>query len=95
MTDHKTQRIVITNRPMQCISVSNASPQEISIQSNMQVVIGGEVYSGSYDITPKVEAQTLPTRDKVMVDDITIQAIPYYETGNAQGGNTVYIGSDI
>lgn len=91
----KDQRIVISGKAAQRICVSNVLPQEVCIQSNMHVVIGGEIYNGIYDITPKVTAQTVPTRDKIMLDDVTVQAIPYYETGNVQGGNTVYIGSDI
>lgn len=91
----KDQRIAITGMAAQKLGVANAPPQEIGIQSNMRVVIGGEIYKGSYDITPRVTAQTVPTRDKIMIDDITVQAIPYYETGNEQGGETVYIGGSI
>lgn len=95
MTYGNKQRIVITNRPAQCIAITNAPPQEIGIQSNMQIVIGGEVYNGSYAVTPRTEAQVLPTKDRIMVEDVTVKAIPYYETGNTQGGNTAYIGSEI
>ena len=49
-------------------------------------------YDGEYEITPIVEEQVLETRQKVMVEDLTIQAIPFYETSNTTGGTTVYIG---
>lgn len=51
-----------------------------------------EMYEGSYDITPKTKAQTLETENKVLIQDMNIQAIPYYETSNEIGGVTVVIG---
>ena len=56
-------------------------------QSTGEVVI----YDGDYEVTPRVESQTLNTRSKAMRDDLTILAIPYYETSNPTG-KTVYIG---
>lgn len=57
--------------------------------------VGGEPYTGAYDIIPKVSAQTLPTKEKVMLDDVTIRAIPIYETSNTSGGSTVYIAKEV
>lgn len=57
--------------------------------------IGGEPYDGSYEITPKIEKQTMPTEGKVMVSDVTIHKIPYFEVSNNGGGNTVYIADEI
>ena len=54
-----------------------------------------EEYEGSYVVTPKVEAQTLETKQKLMADDVTIKEIPFYDTSNNAGGTTVYIGSSI
>lgn len=54
----------------------------------------GEVYDGEYIVTPKpfIE-QTLETREKLMADDVTVLAIPYYETSNVSG-ITIYIGGE-
>jgi hypothetical protein len=57
--------------------------------------VNHEKYQGDYEVTPKVEAQTLPTKDKVLIDDMTIKAIPFYNVSNTSGGNTVYIGSEV
>lgn len=57
--------------------------------------VGGDPYEGEYVVTPKVEAQTMPTKEKVMLEDVTIRAIPYFETSNTSGGNTVYIAKEI
>ena len=48
-------------------------------------------YYGAYEIVPLAEAVTLPTANKVLVKDLQIAAIPYYEVSNATG-TTVYIG---
>ena len=57
-------------------------------------VIGGdtEEYKGSYEVTPSVDEQVLPTALKVMRNDLTIKEIPYAEVSNTSGGTTVIIG---
>ena len=57
--------------------------------------IGGEEYKGSYEVTPKVEAQTMPTKDKLLIEDMTIKAIPIFKVSNTTGGNTVFIGNEV
>lgn len=52
-------------------------------------------FMGEYTITPKVDAQTIPTAQKFMTDDMKIKAIPYFETSNNFDGETVYIGSEV
>lgn len=60
------------------------------------ITVGGATdypkYDGSYEITPKVAAQTFDTAYKVMTDDLTVLEIPYHETTNPSGGYTVIIG---
>ncbi len=53
------------------------------------------LYSGEYTVTPKVEAQSLKTANKFMQKDVSIRAIPFYETTNNSGGVTAYIGSEV
>ena len=52
-----------------------------------------EFYEGQYDVTPKVDAQSLPTKDRYLTEDVRIHEIPYFDVGNTSGGSTVYIGS--
>lgn len=54
-----------------------------------------EVYEGSYTVTPEVTAQTLPTKNKTMTQDLRVRAIPYYDVGNTSGGSTIYIGMEV
>ena len=37
----------------------------------------------------------LKTKDRKLIDDIVVKEIPYYETTNLSGGNTVYIAGHI
>lgn len=53
-----------------------------------------DIYDGEYIVTPKpfIE-QTLKTKDKLMINDVTVLEIPYYETSNISG-ITIYIGGE-
>ena len=55
----------------------------------------GEPYEGPYDVTPKVTAQTLPTAKKLMREDVSVRAIPYFDVSNPAGGNTIYIANEV
>ncbi len=49
-------------------------------------------YTGSYEAIPKVTTQSLPTQDRWLDRDVTIQAIPYHEVENIERGTTAIIG---
>ena len=51
-----------------------------------------ELYEGEYIVTPTVSNQTMATKNKLMINDVTIEAIPYAEVTNNSGGTTVSIG---
>ena len=69
---------------------------DLNIES--PIVIGGSVlpaYAGEYIVTPKAyEDQTLATKNKRMKDNVTVKAVPYWETSNKYG-ETVYIASEV
>lgn len=52
------------------------------------------IYDGAIDIVPSSEAQTLPTQDTIVKDDIEVEAIPFYMSTNPSGGYTVVIGRE-
>ncbi len=52
-------------------------------------------YTGSYEVSPKVDAQTLPTAQKMMAEDLTVKAIPVFDVSNNSGGRTVYIAREV
>ena len=54
-----------------------------------------QVYDGPYEAIPKVTAQTLPTAKKLMLEDVSVRAIPYFNVSNPAGGNTIYIANEV
>ena len=60
--------------------------------SNVQVVTDADPYEGEYVITPSTEQKELPAKGKLMVEDVTVEAIPYAEVTNISNGKTVTIG---
>lgn len=54
-----------------------------------------DLYEGSYEVTPKVDAQTIPTAQKFLTEDMRIKEIPYFVTSNNAGGDTVYIAKEV
>lgn len=66
---------------------------KMSMQDAVVTEVVGDVeyYEGSYEVTPKVKAQTVPTAQKYLTADMTVKAIPYSDTSNTAGGRTIYI----
>lgn len=56
-------------------------------------VTDAEEYKGSYEVTPSVYEQYLPTADKYLTRDVNVHKITYSETSN-DTGTTVYIAND-
>lgn len=67
---------------------------EGSLIGHLVMPVGYNCYSGACEVIPKTKAQVLETCDKLMTKNVTVQAIPYYEVENPQGGNTIIIGGD-
>lgn len=62
----------------------------------IQEVTSGEidVYMGAHTVTPSDNQTVLGTENKLVRENITVHAIPFFSVGNTSGGNTVYIGSE-
>lgn len=51
-------------------------------------------YEGEYEVTPKTyDEQVLPTRNKKMINNLTVKKIPQYEVSN-DSGYTLIIGDE-
>lgn len=84
---HSGETIVVRSRAG---IVAVASPSwRIGISSG--VLVGGTPYTGSYEVTPTMAEQVLPTRSKTMRDDVTVHAVPFTQTSNPSGGYTAII----
>lgn len=53
------------------------------------------IYTDDYTVIPKVRGQTLETKGKLMSEDLVVNPIPIYSTGNNSGGETVFIAKEI
>lgn len=95
-------RIQESTGRLKCIIFAKKPELKCTVRSTRPVLKGFvnisrgniDIYDGEYIVTPKpyIE-QTLETREKVMADDVTVLAIPYYETSNVSG-ITIYIGGE-
>ena len=73
----------------------NAANMTGTIGSGIVKVDGStDPFLGEYEVTPKVDAQTMPCAGKKMLKDVDIKAIPFFETSN-EAGTTVYIAAEI
>lgn len=72
-----------------------AAKGELHGTLSARTVIGAELYEGAYMVHSAAhEAQELPTANKHLVKNITVEKIPYYETSNLSDGITIYIGDE-
>ena len=80
------------------VKVTVREQQIINVAVNGIAIIRHDipVYNGVYNVVPSANQKImLETADKLLTDNITVKEIPYYETSNIVGGNTVYIGSEV
>lgn len=73
-----------------------AAKGELHGTLSARTVIGAEVYEGAYTVHSEAhEVQILPTANKQLTKNITVEKIPYFETSNLSDGITAYIGSEV
>lgn len=72
---------------------------ELGTKPKFDAELGGKTiaavvprYDGDYTVTPTSSEQILQTAQKLMTDNLTISAIPFYTVPNEQGGQTAIIG---
>ena len=53
------------------------------------------VYTGATTVSPDFVGTTLPTANKVLVSNVTVNPIQVQSVSNLSGGRTVYIGGII
>lgn len=78
-----------------CKPSFNASLGLPVIRENGIDIDDADLYDGTYVVTPAANRdQILPTKNKILLEDVTVLKVPYYETSNISG-NTVYIASEV
>ena len=88
------------------LTINDKKNIDLDINNGKSVNIGGledsvfiyqaPVYNGEYNIIPKAyDEQVLQTKEKTLLENVTVQKVPYYEVSNSSGGNTVNIAIEI
>ena len=74
----KVQAATITGTIFQTGAISGAISQEGRLIGNLATAYStsAQKYEGEYEVTPTVNEQILETKNKLMTEDIKIQAIP-------------------
>lgn len=67
-------------------------PIGFSVKPALKFYVNGQPYEGEYVVEPSFSPQTLPTKEKVLAEDVTVNAIRVERVSNAHG-TTVYIGT--
>lgn len=84
---------MITVTVLEYTAAVNVQDQTATVSAGAEIITRNpEEYTGETEVTPTLQAQTLPTRNKTMPDDVTVHEIPVARTSNPQGGLTVVIG---
>lgn len=85
-------KLTVQQSPVKMVGTKSAAKMRVELAAIVSV---GIPYDGDYTVTPSAEsAVVLPTKNKMLKEDITVQKIPYYETANPTG-ETVYIASEV
>ena len=72
---------------------------DMSFEPGFDVIVNtqGDVvpYTGDYIVDPDFATQILGTKEKYMLDDVTVNPIEVARVSNPAGGTTIYIGGEI
>ena len=72
---------------------------DMSFEPDFDVTVDtqGDVipYTGDYIVDPDFATQILGTKEKYMLDDVTVNPIEVARVSNPAGGRTIYIGGEI
>ncbi len=54
-----------------------------------------DIFQGDYEVTPKTMSEVvLPTKTKIMKDNVTVHKMPQFEVSNEAGGYTLILGDE-
>ena len=90
----KSNELFVFNTPNQNISIEEEKNQNIKIENKGDIIYSGEPFLGEYSTTPKIEKQIIPTKNKLLIKDYEVEAIPFYEVDNMYNGKTIIIGGN-
>lgn len=75
------------------ISGALSGNKTLSGELTVPAIISPDIYDEEYEVTPEVYNEVvLNTMNKLLVQNVTVHKVPYYETTNESGGYTAIIG---
>ena len=81
---------------MRLYGTLTTAKSELNGTLSAKSLAGVEIYDGEYVVHSEAhEVQILPTANKQLTKNITVEKIPYFETSNLSDGITAYIGSEV
>ena len=84
----------MNTEPINYINVGFKPVNSIKIGFNVGGTSQIPPYDGEYEVTPKTyDEQVLPTKNKRMINNLTVKKIPQYEVSN-DSGYTLIIGEE-
>lgn len=84
----------MNTEPINNINIGFKPVNSIKIGFNVGGTSQIPPYQGEYEVTPKTyDEQVLPTRNKRMINNLTVKKIPQYEVSN-DSGYTLIIGDE-
>lgn len=84
--------VIVYNNDVVEVVLNELDKIEVEIGTELVPVGEYKHYEGSYQVTPRLEEQTLKTQNLVMDYDVQIATIPVERVANTSGGTTVIIG---
>lgn len=85
----------LTGNIIKKADISGRITAKATISGKVGIPYGSNRYTGEYTVTPDAyDEQVLETANKTLLDDVTVQKIPYHETTNLSGGTTIVIAQE-
>lgn len=75
------------------ITLTSGEEGDLVLEDSYAGSLPYDFYNGPYNVRPILyNGQRLETKQKILTDDVTVEAIPVTTTTNPYGGQTVVIG---
>lgn len=85
-------KLCLTVQPEACELMARSDEYSLAAIAAEVVSVGGDPYAGEYAVDPDFTGHTLPTKNKLLLENVVVNPIEVTSVSNTSGGKTVYIG---
>lgn len=85
-------KLCLSVQPEACELLARSDEYSLSAIAAEVVPVGGDPYAGEYEVDPNFTGHTLPTKNKLLLENVVVNPIEVTSVSNTAGGKTVYIG---